>query len=324
MHTPVPIPLAALQTEQFGRPDGAFLVFASPEARCLGIATRFSNYAANAIYILTIGDEVNPQREANIKELRRLCKPVGEIVECPVRHSDPIFGIGELVRSLLASSPSGSSITVDLSTFPKDALLLTLRAVERARPECRLRLVYTEPGNYDEDLIHPITYGLRRVGVVPTFSAPYRSQEELVLVIFLGFETDRVLGLWQTIEPHRTIAIIGHPAYNPCWEGVSERLNAALLAGLEPGDIHKVDPRNPLQAFTLLKQLVQSEGECPRSNFYIAPLGTKPEALGVYYFCRYAPSAATVIYASPLSYSHQYISTGVGPSWVLPSPGPLL
>ncbi len=314
----VPAKLDAVRGDR--EPDVAFVVFASPEDRCLGAARRFASYRARTACILRITDEECPERERNLDELVSLCTWDEGPVVCPTTHADPLAGLNVLAQAVRAANRGGGRVTVDISTFPKISLLLTLKALQRLGSDLHFRLLYTEPGKYKDDLREPLSYGLRRVTVVPTFAAPYVASQELTLVMFLGYERDRALGLWQSVEPHRTLAVIGRPAYHPEWEGVSERLNAALLAGVGGESIFSVDPRNPLATYAFLKNVVHPRAERQRDNLCLAPLGTKPQCVGMYYFCSRFPRSATVIYASPLEPNHAYLSKGVGSTWILPQP----
>ena len=115
-----------------------------------------------------------------------------------------------------------------------------------------------------------MSYGVRRVAVVPTFTASYRANQDLVLVMFLGYERDRTLGMWQSIEPNRTVAVIARPAYQPEWEGKVETLNTELLAGLDESSIHYVEPRSPIATYELLKSIIRPEN-ADAANYYIRP-----------------------------------------------------
>lgn len=313
----IPLPVASLSDEPN---DEVFIAFASPERRCLGIAQRFGDYRPKHICLMRIEDEPNDARQANIVEFCRLLNGVAAIADIPVRHSDVLYGLDRLLRIVQESrSAEQSSITFDISTVPKGALLVILRALSRLENVGRIRLLYTEPATYEKWLEHPVSYGVRRVAVVPTFTAPYRAHQDLVLIALLGYERDRALGMWQSIEPNRTVAVIGRPSYHPEWDGKVERHNAALLAGLEDSAVFYVDPRNPIETYELLKSIIAPE-TAATANYYIAPLGTKPQIVGVHFFCEEFPDAATVAYASPLEPNSEYISDGIGRSWQLPSP----
>ena len=303
-----------------GKPDRAFICFASPEPRCLGAAQRFHEYRAGVLCIMRVTDEENPARECNVGKLHEYCAACGPVVECPTRHGDPLAGLSMLLDAVTSSGEEEGTVTVDISTFPRNSLLLTLRALMNVVPPRDLRLVYTEPGEYNLQAHLPLSYGLRQIAAVPTFAAPYRAEEELVLVIFLGFERDRVLGLWQSVAPHRTYVVIADPPYRAEWQGISEHINAAILAGLPTENVKRVDPRNPAATCDLLQTLLVDQCESPGDNYYIAPFGTKPQTVGICCFCQEYPKAASVVYAAPVANNLDYIAQGIGPTWIVPMP----
>jgi len=318
MNHEVPQKVTELGTTLPERTDGAFIVFASPETRCLGSSRLFKGYKAEVVCVLVIADEPNNARTKNVQQLRDQCKDAGPMEEITVQHADVVFGIDKLIQVVRQSVGKGAPVTVDISTFPKNSLLVALRAIDRIDTVSRVRLVYTEPGSYRTPLDQPLSYGLRNVEVVPTYVAPYQANEELVLVMFLGYERDRAIGMWQRIQPHQTVLAIAHPPYHPEWKGTAETLNAQLLAAFAEDDVHRVDPRNPIAARDFLRRVILPERAGAHANFFIAPTGTKPQAVGVYLFCKAHPQAATVVYAQPVEFNHAYLSSGVGPTWLLP------
>ena len=315
-----PLMLPTVTIDRPGIADRALVVFASPEPRCLGAAQRFRDYQAEVVCLLRIEDEENAERAENIRQLQRLCAPCGQVVECPMRHGDPVYGIETVLHTIASHGQAGGTVSVDISTFPRNALLLTLRALMDLVSPDSIRLVYTEPAGYDLAAREPLSYGLQRIATIPTFSARYKAEEELVLIVFLGFERDRVLGLWQCVAPHRTVVVIGEPPYKPEWQGVSEHINAAILAGLPDTNIARVDPRDPGVTYRLLKTMLVDNRLASCVNYYIAPFGTKPQTVGVGCFCQRYPDVATIVYAAPVASNQNYITQGIGPTWRLSLP----
>ena len=313
-----PVRLEGLKQYDDRCPDSTLLLFASPEVRCLGVPRLLEHYRVDQICIGRIIDEPNDTRAENIRKMERLCDGVAPIVPCSFKHSDRLFGLDELAR--IASRGTGKQrvVAIDISTVPRNSLLLALRTLDRLPTTIVPRILYTEPGDYRRELDQPLSYGLRGVTVVPTFVAPYVASQELVLIIFLGYERDRTLGIWQGIEPHRTIAVVARPAYHPEWEGLTEKLNAPLLAAIDRRNIRYVDPRSPPATAAFLEKEIAAGSWPAETNFYIAPMGTKPQTVGLYSFLRKHPDAATVVYGSPIESNNEYISTGVGQTWELP------
>jgi hypothetical protein len=311
-------PVRVIEVSSEGTTEGALIIFASPEDRCLGVSRALSGYRAKNVLSIEVCDEPSLERTTNIHEISNLCKGVGRLHHVPFKHSDPIFGLRRAAEILQTLKGAPFDVTVDISTFPRNALLLFLRLVESCSAGGRVRLLYTEPARYSEPT--RAAFGLNRIAAIPTFVAPFRPSGEFALVVLLGFEGDRALGVWQAVEPHRTIAVIPSPAYRPEWEGVSERLNAALLAPLEEESIRYVDPRNPWATYRLLCDITKDARFFADTNFFVSPVGTKPEAVGLYSFCRDYPDACTVLYSANAEHTKAYISRGIGEIWQLPLP----
>lgn len=311
----MPEPIYALGNDN-GGPDQAFVLFASPEMRCLGVAQRIHNYRAKKVVILRITDEENMKREKRVGELRTLLKDVGPIEIVDTRHDDPLVGLNHLAEVVARTDTSGR-ISVDVSTFPKNSLLLTLRTIETASGCGSVNTLYTEAANYKLRPPGTPLFGLRRIGVIPTFGAEFQPNEELLLIMLLGYERDRAVAVWQRVQPHRTVAAISRPSFRPEWDGVAEKVNAPLLAAIGEEAVHNVDPRNPWATCDFLEEVITDMGDSVSENYYVAPLGTKPQTVGVYLFCRKHPDCVSVIYGSPVAREHEYLAEGVGPSWLL-------
>src|ERR1700694_4294609 len=256
MNDCVPSVINSLRPYKDGEKDRAFICFGSPELRSLGALSLSSDYQAGVVCIIGITDEPNADRDANLKKARRLGKKVGKVFDIPAVHVDPLIGLDRLASIIGESDSKSGVITVDISTFPKNSLLLTLKSLELIHGVQLIRVIYTEPKSYSTSPQQGHAFGLRRTRVVPTFSAPFRANRELVLVMLLGYEGDRALGIWQRIQPHRTIVALGRPAYRSEWENFAERINAPLLSTLHSGDIHHVDPRNPWSTYDFLRDVI--------------------------------------------------------------------
>jgi hypothetical protein len=296
--------------------DRALIIFASPEERCMGIAKLAHGFTARIVVILRIDDEPNEQREENIKNLCTLLGSVGPVKVVNTTHEDPLVGLDSLI-GLVSEASGGGQVVVDVSTFPKNALLLTLRALEQVPDLHGVRAVYSEPAQYRLRPVASPVFGLRRIGVVPTFGATFRPNEELVLIMLLGYERDRAIAMWQGVQPHRTLAAVSGPSYRAEWDGIAEKLNAALLAAIGEEGVHVVDPRDPWATYRFLKTVVPEGSGQSLENVYVAPLGTKPQTVGVYLYCRDVPDMVSVIYGAPVAREHEYLAVGIGPSWTL-------
>jgi len=69
------------------------------------------------------------------------------------------------------------------------------------------------------------------------------------------------------------------------------------------------------QLETILDKYPLAEWRCS-----IVPLGTKPQALGIYLFWRKNRGKFSIIYAQPLKHNERFFSTGVGRTLLLITP----
>lgn len=311
--------ISRLDTVQAGVPDDLFIGCVSFEERCRKALVSGTDYKARYI-MLFFYPELGPREKHRVKDNRTIMQQAAderkekggrvEIVRPP--RSDARAGFDILVDSLrrLEHDSAGRPlrITFDITTFTKSYLLVLLRALENAH-RADVQLVYVEPAYYTPERL---TAGVRTVGYVPFYNGhPSPSRPDL-LVIFLGFEGDRAYAIWEHFEPEKSIAFVGNPGYDPTYAECAERLNRTLLdeLGVERRDVRARDPD------AVCRELEGIWADHKYYNLLIAPLGTKPETLGVYLFKRSNPDCpAQVVYASAGHYFGEYYSRGSGRMW---------
>lgn len=180
----------------------------------------------------------------------------------------------------------------------------------------RLYITYSEPGDYVVSEYVPLSFGLKSLRQAPGFSACPDLSRPVHLVMFLGYEGDRALAVYEQIQPMRTTLVIADPPYRPEWAGRTENLNRDLLVLAGEAAVLKVDAIDP-EATT--STLANALGEMGRSEFarIVCPLGTKPQTIGVYNYIRELDDSPAVVYAGPLRHNHSYYSSGLGETWIL-------
>lgn len=311
--------ISQLDTIEPGMPDDLFIGCVSFEERCRKALVSGKDYKTKHIMLFffpELGPREKPRVKDNFKTMQQAAekrKEKGGLVEIvrPPR-SDARAGFDVMVDTLrqLVCKAAGQQlrITLDITTFTKSYLLVLLKALENAHLK-DIQLVYVEPAYYVPERL---TAGVRTVGYVPLYNGhPSPSRPDL-LVTFLGFEGDRAYAIWEHFEPEKTIAFVGNPGYDPTYPECAERLNASLLN--EPGiEKRDVPPRDPDAVCHELESIWADHKEY---NLLIAPLGTKPETLGVYLFKRRNPDCpAQVVYATAGHYFEEYYSRGSGRMW---------
>ena len=303
----------------WGGEEAIFVCFASFEDRCMGAVARLDKYIARHSYILRITDEPCEKREQAIVNLKSKLSCFGKVSILDTQHTDPIVGLlnwSEEFQNIIKDLKE-PKITIDISTFPRRQMFLFLRLLDRLGLMKCTRILYTEPKNYIAELGVPLSFGLKNISIIPTFKGKYDPREELILVLFLGYEGDRALALLENIEPHKTIVVIPKPAFYPEWEGKTEELNRAVLSMVDSSSIYYSHSQDPVANLKLLEELIKPENGNIKNNWYIAPLGTKLQALGAYAFVSRWPDAASIIYSSPLSHNEDKFSKGIGRTFVM-------
>jgi hypothetical protein len=281
---------------------------------------RFSQYGYRRGYVF-VYDHPDERRDEHLRAMREVLSSSGPSEEISASELDPIPAI-RLLRERLCSldlKPGQHTATVDITTFTKRHLLLLLRMLDDVGLWPHLRLLYTEPRDYVTDLYSPMSSGLREISPVPGFGGQEFPSKPLLLVVFLGYEGDRALALFENLDPNEAILVVPKPAYHPEWEGRTEDLNAALISLLGARKVVYADSRDPLRVATALSSLLQDpEYAADKFNRYVSPLGTKPQVVGLYLYWREHRGEMSVIYAQPLRHNRRFYSHGVGSTWILP------
>jgi len=199
-------------------------------------------------------------------------------------------------------------ITIDITTFTKSYLLSLLRFLRKRYPKAILRILYTK-GIYPEN--ESLTWGVKDITTLPHFGGSRLDKKNSILVLLLGYEDDRAYGIWKFIEPLRTVAIIADPPTYLGADKPSKKFNEAILD--HPDTIKdKVSAMDPLETKNKLSELYNDK-KYEDLSFFIAPLGTKMQLVGVYLFfaeeieLNVGAPRAQIIYAYPARYNEKNI-----------------
>jgi hypothetical protein len=304
------------------QPDNVFITCASFEDRCLGVPRRLSeDYRFDKGFLFAYEDP-NEQREQHLRMMGQILNPRGSLQEIRTTENEPLPAIAELAAKLrgLRLHPNDSIITIDVTTFTKRHLLLLLKAIDDLRLWSILRIYYTEPKDYITDLYLPMSMGIRTISPITGFISHTSLSRPTLLVILLGYEGDRANAIYENIDPNEVFLIIPKPAYHAEWEGRTEAMNKQLIRIIGEDRIRHVHSQDPVLVAGKLEEILRpyslDEWRCS-----IAPLGTKPQALGTYLFWRRNRGKFSIIYAQPLRHNERFFSTGVGRTLLLATPG---
>ena len=311
---------------EFGSlPEEALLIACSShEERCKAVPLAWRDWRPSTVALFHY-DDPNPRREKNhswlTTEFSRECR----VLEIPFSEKDPagsFWSNAELFRGLAAEATS-RAVVLDITVFTKRHLLMTLQWLHDLGSDPLL--LYTEPEDYDVSEHIPLSFGLSSVEEIPGFAASPDASRPLQVVLFLGYEGDRVLATYERLQPVDTILFVPDPAFRERWQGKSEIFNKDLIAMVGQERTLGADGIDPEAVASVLRHELGPEEE--RSQFcrMICPLGTKPQAVGAYLYARRCVDPPALIYTSPLRHNHDFFSHGIRKTWMLeidPEPSP--
>lgn len=217
-------------------------------------------------------------------------------ISCSIK--DP----SECIKSFTAYGITFSSnhrIAIDISCFTKPYFFVLLKFLRDHIRLTSITVYYTEPKSYlfAGSLLksYHSTSGPLSVMEVPGFPGEEHRSSKKILVVLLGFDGELSSFITEEVSPDKTIVINGFPGYFPKFKDISLINNEKLVT---EADIEYARANNPFETYNLLASI-----KCLDDNSFlnIAPLGTKPMALGACLFAINNPSVR-VIYPLPEQY----------------------
>jgi hypothetical protein len=184
------------------------------------------------------------------------------------------------------------------------------------------RIFYTEPKTYVTNLYLPISFGILPIYTVSGYVTTQSLNRPNLLVIFLGYEGDRAMALVNNFEPNETVLIIPDPPYHPEWKGQTEKMNKNLIEIIGSDRVETIHSLNPYSIVKKLETLFCQGCKYDLDKYHccIFPLGTKPQALGLYLFWRQYHGKFSIVYAPPNKRNESFYPKGIGRTWQLISP----
>lgn len=180
----------------------------------------------------------------------------------------------------------------------------------------KTKILYTEPKRYVTQRFLPMSIGVRSIYPISGFISQYSASLPTLLILFLGYEEDRAKSVYNDTEPDETILVIPRPAYNREWEGQTEEMNKRLIRVVGDKKIKYMDAIDPKKVIQELEK-VRMDFPFNKWRWVILPLGTKPQAIGLYSFWRLYPNSFSIIYVQPLKHNEKFFSEGIGKTWLI-------
>lgn len=204
-----------------------------------------------------------------------------------------------------AGLPDSSEVVIDISELPVNVWApLLMDALKKFE---RVSAVYAEPKEYrlhqapaDVHSIFDLSREIKGIRPIPGFArlAGPSSDVATVLITFLGFEGARARVLASTLDPlpPKVYAVLGLPGFRPDYPGQAFMCNHDFLIECKP-EIEYVLASCPFQAMSTLQRIAEDFKDY---YIYVAPIGTKPHALGAVLFALYGGQEIELLYDHPV------------------------
>jgi len=170
-------------------------------------------------------------------------------------------------------------------------------------------VAYVEPRDYrpsampTEGVIFDLSERIQGISPIPGFITLGTPRDEMVCFVpMLGFEGARFGHVIEQVQPlgEKIIPIIGVPGFRPEHPFSAYLGNrTTLLESRSWRNIRFAAANCPFSAYYLLKEI---HNDYPNHTLKIAPIGTKPHALGAVLYClsKSSPGPIEIIYDHPI------------------------
>lgn len=300
--------------------DSLFIACVSYEDRSVLAARKLSaDYQTDSVIIFQSAEYRNmgktPEHLQELLEIlrNRSSSKAQELVFSIHKPTDFLGKFREVIYGLAENNPF-RAVTVDISTFPRQELLVLLRFIDMHPKRGIVRLLYAEPRKYaTEETIADegwLTRGVRSVHSIPSFGGIQLPQRFKLLVIIIGHEGERTHITLRRHQPDKVILIPqGKEQHHPGLRQIAEHENNQIISVYGPDCLWKygLPSRGVTETEQVIKEIYQQHRYT--HNMFLAANGTKLQLIGAYLACRLIREIQ-ITYAVPALYNWQKYSTG--------------
>jgi len=211
------------------------------------------------------------------------------------------------------------AVTVDISTFPREELLLLLRYLDNNVGRGLIRLLYGEPAKYATEAKNEedrwLTRGVKSVHPVAGFGGFQLPGRPKILVVVLGHEGERTHICIRRHQPDEIILIPqGKEQHHAGLREISDQQNQEVISLY--GEKHIWPAGLPSRGVIETEQAILEIFKKYRysHNMFVAANGTKLQLIGVYVATRVF-TEIQITYAAPAVYNWESYSSGTGFLW---------
>lgn len=168
-------------------------------------------------------------------------------------------------------------------------------------------VVYVEPKTYVrshapvEGELYDLSDQIQGIAPLPSYTVlSNRLSKDFLFVPFLGFEGTRLRYLIEQIQPgqDQIVPVVGLPGFKPWYVFETYKGNKEPLQESDAWQLVRFAPADcPFSSFYLLQDIVSTVGN---KGVKVAPIGTKPHALGVVMFAITKPNVVEIVYDHPI------------------------
>lgn len=214
----------------------------------------------------------------------------------------PLRGLKTL-KEFLSRLPA-STVYIDITGLGHNVWAPLIRAALAAGKN--LKGVYIEPSEYrrsptpTEGELFALTERIGGAGPLPGFASLMRSDDDALFVPLLGFEGTRLAYLVEQVQPpgDKIIPIVGVPGFRPEYPFHTYLGNRAVLEATRAWrNVQFARANCPFSAYYVLQDVAR---HWPQGAIKIAPIGTKPHALGAVLFYLLSARPVELIYDYPI------------------------
>ena len=296
-----------------------FLCHSSYEPRCLSLVSRLKDETFNnAIVFGSARWELNEVYRGHHQDLveNLQLKTTADVVSIILERRNKI-GFLEELHANLQNADDDSQILVDISTFPRDRLLMVLKYLSNQFQVENINLHHCSPESYateNTDESSWLAKGVKQVAAVPGFNGLQKSRSGCFVILQLGHERERPQITATSLEPDK-VAILhqGHEQYKSSTSRMSHNNNLVLLDTFDSKitESTKVSYNDWSGAKKEICRIYEKYHN--NYNIYISPNGTKIQLLGALAAVLKYPEMQ-IRYAEPQIYNTDS-SFGVGKVW---------
>ena len=216
----------------------------------------------------------------------------------------------------LLSLVKSDKVLIDISALPHNVWAPLFQACIRSGK--KVRVLYAEPDDYKT---HPspasanlfdLSVSFGGLSPLPGFAKLVGpgDGEPALFVPFLGFEGNRAERIINQLEPPpRVIPIVGAPGFQINYPAITVACNRAFLSEFDcNADIRLAKASCPFEAYDAL---VSIRRDFPDHYLYIAPVGTRPHALGAIHYAIANESHCEILFDHPVRQSNRTSGRGI-------------